>query len=87
MNSRSPPCWPDAARKKCWNPTSYSVAADWKLAIWPPSSEDSAFARSTMASAFHRISDRMRWSIASSCGLSRSSFSGGIVFRYGVVAL
>ena len=60
MNSRSPPRPSDAARKKCWKPTSYRVAADWKLAIWPPSSEDSAFARSTMARAFHRISDLMR---------------------------
>jgi hypothetical protein len=39
-----------------------------------------------MARAFHRISDLMRWSIVSSRGLSRSSFSGGIVLRYGVVA-
>ena len=84
MNSRSPP---EPPRKKCSKPTSYRVAADWKLAMWPPSSEDSALARSTMASAFHRTSDRMRWSMASSRGLSRSSLSGGIVFRYGVVAL
>ena len=40
-----------------------------------------------MAIAFHRTSDRMRWSMASSRGLSRTSLSGGIVFRYGVVAL
>ena len=44
-------------------------------------------ARSTMASAFHRTSERMRWSMASSRGLSRSCLPGGIVFRYGVVAL
>ena len=53
----------------------------------PPSSEDSALARSTMARAFHRTSDRIRWSRASSRGLGRSSLPGGIVFRYGVVAL
>ena len=87
MNSRSPPRESEAPRKKCWKPTSYRVAADWKLAMCPPSSEDSALARSTMASAFHRIIDRMRWSMASSRGLSRSSRPGGIVFRYGVVAL
>src|SRR5580698_8735129 len=87
MNSRSPPRPSEAPRKKCSNPTSYRVAADWKLAMWPPSSEDSAFARSTMASAFHRTSDRIRWSIASSRGLSRSCESAGLVFRYGVVAL
>ena len=40
-----------------------------------------------MARAFHRISDLIRWSMASSRGLSRSCESGGIVFRYGVVAL
>ena len=63
-NSRSPPwappCGPAAPWKKCWKPTSYRVAADWKLAMCPPSSEDSALARSTMASAFHRVRDRMR---------------------------
>src|SRR6201982_432965 len=87
MNSRSPPWDFEAPRKKCWKPTSYRVAADWKLAMCPPSSEDSALARSTMARAFHRIIDRIRWSMASSRGLSRSSLPGGIVFRYGVVAL
>src|SRR6266704_3055441 len=87
MNSRSPPWDSEAPRKKCMKPTSYRVAADWQLAMCPPSSEDSALARSTMASAFHRIIDRMRWSMASSRGLSRSSWPGGIVFRYGVVAL
>ncbi len=44
-------------------------------------------ARRTIARAFHRTSDRMRWSRTSSCGSSRSSLSGGMVFRYGVVAL
>ncbi len=61
-------------------PTSYSVAADWKLAMCPPSSEDSLLARSTMATAFHRIIDRMACSITWSPGLGGSR-CGGIVFR------
>jgi hypothetical protein len=52
----------------------------------PPSSEDSLFARNTIAIAFQRISDRMRCSIARSPGCG-ASLSTGIVFRYGVVAL
>ena len=64
---------------------SYSVAADWKLAMCPPSSEDSLLARSTIATAFHRIIDRIRCSIAPSPGCA-GCWSGGIVFRYGVFA-
>jgi hypothetical protein len=43
------------------------------------------FARSTIATAFQRISDRIRCSISRSpgCGACRS---GGIEFRYGVFA-
>jgi hypothetical protein len=37
-----------------------------------------------MASAFHRVSDRMRCSTARSPG-PRASRSGGMVFRYGVL--
>jgi hypothetical protein len=40
-------------------PTSYSVADDWYEAIWPPISELSLFARSTVATAFHRVRERM----------------------------
>ena len=64
---------------------SYSVAADWKLAMCPPSSEDSLLARNTIATAFHRISDRIRCSIALSPGCGGCA-CGGIVFRYGVFA-
>ena len=43
------------------------------------------FARSTVATAFQRIADRMRCSTARSPGCGGSS-STGIVFTYGVVA-
>src|SRR6476620_3111624 len=52
--------------------------------MWPPSSEDSLLARSTIAMAFQRIIERRRRSSCSSTGYS-GSFCGGIVFRYGVV--
>src|SRR3954447_17777013 len=51
----------------------------------PPSSEDSLLARNTVATAFHRISDRIRCSIAPSPGCGGCA-CGGIVFRYGVFA-
>ena len=51
----------------------------------PPSSEDSLLARSTIATAFHRISDRIRCSMARSPGCG-GCWPGGIVFRYGVFA-
>ncbi len=79
-NTRSPPCPSDGACQKCSNPVSYSVAADWKLAMCPPSSEDSLLARSTIATAFHRISERIRCSISRSPGCG-GSLCGGIVFR------
>src|SRR3954463_1085182 len=85
MNTRSPPCCPLGACQKWLNPVSYSVAADWKLAMCPPSSEDSLLARNTIATAFHRISDRIRCSIALSPGCVGCA-CGGIVFRYGVFA-
>src|SRR5262245_20257727 len=54
--------------------------------MWPPSSEDSLFARRMIATAFQRIADRIL------CSRSRfqvgfASCWGGIVLTYGVVAL
>jgi hypothetical protein len=49
-------------------PVSYRVADDWKLAMCPPSSEDSLLARSTMARAFHRFRERTFHSMARSPG-------------------
>ena len=46
-------------------------AADWKLAMCPPSSELSLLARRTIASAFQRIRER------SLCSIARSPGSGG----------
>ena len=53
--------------------------------MWPPSSDDSLFARRMIATAFQRIAERIL------CSSSRlpgdfASCSGGIVLRYGVVA-
>ena len=42
------------ACKKWLKPTSYSVAAEAKLAMWPPSSDDFLLARTTIAIAFQR---------------------------------
>jgi hypothetical protein len=47
---------------------SYSVAADWKLAMWPPSSELSLFARRMIASAFQRMIERKRCSMLAVTG-------------------
>ena len=77
---------PTGACQKWLKPTSYSVASDWKLAMWPPSSDDSLLARTTIAIAFQRMIERSRRSIAGSPG-SLASRSGGIVFTYGVVML
>ena len=52
----------------------------------PPSSEDSLFARTTIAIAFQRTIDRNRRSSSGSPG-SLASRAGGIVFTYGVVML
>src|SRR3954451_3939060 len=52
--------------------------------MWPPSSEDSLLARSTIAIAFQRIIERTRRSSCSSTGYSGSR-CGGIVLRYGDV--
>ena len=54
--------------------------------MWPPSSEDSLFARRMIATAFQRIAERIL------CSSSRlpgdfASCSGGIVLQYGVVAV
>jgi len=57
---------------------SYSVADDWNEAMCPPSSELSLFAFSTVATAFHRFSERIRCSIARSPGCC-GSLSTGIV--------
>ena len=45
----------ERARQKWFRPTSYITAEDAKLAICPPSSELSLFARRTIASAFQRM--------------------------------
>src|SRR5205809_120671 len=49
MYSRSPPCSAVGACQKWLKPISYSTAADWKLAMCPPSSVDSLFAPTTIA--------------------------------------
>ena len=64
---------------------SYSVADDWNDAMCPPSSELSLLARSTVATAFHRFSDRIRCSSARSPGCG-GCLSTGIVLTYGVFA-
>ena len=79
MKSRSPPCVAVGACQKWPKPMSYSVAADWKLAMWPPSSELSLFARRMIAIAFQRMIERSRCSIARSPG-DFSSASGAMVF-------
>ena len=55
-------------RKKWLKPTSYRVAAEAYVARWPPIPENWLFARRTIATAFQRMSRRMRRSIASSPG-------------------
>ena len=62
------------------------MADDWKEAMWPPSSELSLFALSTVATAFHRFSERMRCSIARSPGCG-GCLSTAIVLTYGVFAV
>ena len=70
-NSRSPP-WPSCGACQKWlKPVSYSVADDWNDAMCPPSSELSLFARSTVATAFHRFNERM------ACSSSKSPGCGG----------
>ena len=54
--------------------------------MWPPSSEDSLFARRMIATAFQRIAERILCS-SSRFQVGFSSFSGGIVLTYGVVAV
>ena len=53
-----------------------TLAALAKLAMWPPSSDDSRFACTTIAIAFQRMIERMRCSSAWSPGLFCSRFSG-----------
>ncbi len=74
----------DVAFQKWLKPTSYSVAAEAKLAIWPPTFV-CLFARSTIAIAFQRTYDRMRCSISWSPGM-RTCWSVGIVLMYAVFA-
>ena len=52
--------------------------------MWPPSSLERRFACTTIASAFHRISERMRHSMAASPGVC-SARDSGMVLMYGVV--
>ena len=87
MNSRSPPCASEAAPEEMLE--AHVVQGGRRLGACDAPAELGGFGVGPhpMASAFHRIIDRMRWSMASSRGLSRSSLPGGIVFRYGVVAL
>src|SRR6185312_5518419 len=84
MNTKSPGWFSLGPCQKCVKPTSYRVAADWKLAMCPPNSDDSLLARSTVAMAFHRVIDRSRHSTARSPGYG-GCFSTGIVLTYGVV--
>jgi len=56
------------------------VAADWKLAMCPPSSDESLLARRMIAIAFQRMIERSRCSIARS-PLLLSSRSGGMVLQ------
>ena len=53
--------------------------------MWPPSSELSLFARSTVATAFHRFSDRMVCSTSRSPGCG-GCLSTGMVLMYAVLA-
>jgi hypothetical protein len=52
----------------------------WKLAMWPSSSELSLLARRMIASAFQRMIERRRCSMARSPG-DLASWSAGIVLR------
>ena len=54
--------------------------------MWPPSSEDSLLARTTIAIAFQRMIERSRRSSAGSPGIG-SSRDAGIVFTYGVLSV
>src|SRR5690349_16509144 len=82
---RSAPCSASGPCHKWLKPTSYRVAEDWNDAMWPPSSELSLLALSTVATAFHRVSERMVCSTSRSPGYSGCS-STGIVLMYGVLA-
>ena len=77
-NTRSPGWSALGARQKWLKPTSYSVADEAKLAMWPPSSPGLRFARTTIAIAFQRTSERMRHSIAASPGIL-ASLAGAMV--------
>src|SRR5688572_23871548 len=51
-------------RKKWLNPTSYNVAAEANVEMWPPMPSSSLFALTTIASAFQRTRLSMRRSIS-----------------------
>jgi hypothetical protein len=56
------------------------VADEAKLEMCPPRSPGRRFARTTMARAFQRISERMRRSMKRSPGITASRLEG-MVFR------
>ena len=66
-------------------PTSYRVALEAKLAMWPPRSPGLRLARTTVAVEFRRMIERIFHSMAESPG-SLASFCGLMVLTY-VVAV
>src|SRR3546814_1701900 len=84
MEGRSPGWSSLGARQKWLKPTSYKVADEPNVAMWPPRSPGLRLAATTIAIAFQRISERIRHSIAESPGLF-ASWPGGMVLMYSVV--
>ena len=73
------PAWPWSLPRKKWlKPTSYRLAIDAYVAMWPPTPSSGRLARDTIIAAFHRMYARMRRSMCSSPG-NHGSRSGGIV--------
>ena len=62
--------WP---RKKWLKPTSYSVAAEANVEMWPPMPSSALLARTTIAVAFQRTRLLMRRSISRLPGMSACS--------------
>jgi hypothetical protein len=59
------PSWSSPLPLKKWlNPTSYKVAAEAYVEMWPPIPSSILFAFTTIASAFHRTRLLMRRSIS-----------------------
>jgi len=79
MYSKSPGWSALGARQKWLKPTSYSVADDAKLAMWPPSSPGLRLARTTIAIAFQRIIERIRHSMVASPGIAGSMWVGMVL--------